>query len=225
MPERSTAHRARIPLRVVLVSTAALATAACATNPGPSWRVRRAEQLHQEGRHEDAVRLTEQEIAWGAMVPGPELVELHIGILRALGRQTEAEAYYRFADRYFTDEETDDADRALSLRDCGKRQPGYDLIRSFGRPEKRDYEIGRVVVTFAVDDRGAIRDIEVLSARDPASAWAGIDAVASAKIRENRLAERRSSDPRGFPIALCFTQNYDPYQPDLDSDGTIRGSD
>src|SRR4029453_18740847 len=106
---------------------------------------------------------------------------------------------------------------------AASEQPGYDLIRSFGRPEQRDYEIGRVVVTFALDDRGAIRDIEVLSARDPASAWAGIDAVLSAKIQENRLAERRSSDPGGFPIALCFTQNYDPYEPGLPSDGTIRG--
>jgi hypothetical protein len=204
----------------------AIGAAACVADPYPtSWKVRRAGQLHAEGRHEEAVRLTEQEIAWGARSPRPELVELHISILRALGRHSEADAYHRFADRYFTGEETDASDWELSQRDCGKRQPGYDLIRSFGRPEQRDYEIGRVVVTFALDDRGAIRDIEVLSARDPASAWAGIDAVASAKIQENRLAERRSSDPGGFPIALCFTQNYDPYEPGLPSDGTIRGSE
>jgi hypothetical protein len=88
-----------------------------------------------------------------------------------------------------------------------------------------DPEIGRVVVSFAVDDRGAIRAIEVSSARDPASAWAGIDAVASAKVRETRLAELRSSGPNRFPIALCFTHNYDPYPSDLDADGRIRGSD
>ena len=203
----------------------AIALTACAADSGPSWRVRRAEQLHAEGRHEDAVRLSEQEIVWAATVPSPELVVLHISILRALGRQLEADAYYRFADRYFTGEETDEPDRALFGRDCGGRQPGYDLIRSFGRPEQRGYEIGRVVVTFALDDRGAIRDIDVLSARDPASAWAGIDAVASAKIRETRLAERRDSDPNGFPIALCFTKNYDPYESGLDPDGTIRGSE
>jgi len=224
MPGRRTAYRESTSGRIVFVLIAALAASACA-NPGTSWKVRRAEQLYKEGRHEEAVRLTEQEIAWGATVPSPELVELHISILRALGRQPEADAYYRFADRYFTGEETDDPDRELSLRECGKRQPGYELIRSFGRPEQRDYEIGRVLVTFELDDRGAIREIEVLSARDPASAWAGIDAVARAKIRENRLAERRSSDPRSFPIALCFSQNYDPYEPEFPSDGRIRGSD
>ena len=102
----------------------ALATAGCLADPSNSWRVRRAEQLSKERRHEEAVRLTEQEIAWGAAVPTPDLVELHIAILRALGRQTEADAYYRFADRYFTGEETDHPDSDLSGRDCGKRQPG-----------------------------------------------------------------------------------------------------
>jgi hypothetical protein len=218
------ALRSAIRARAALLSVAALA-AACAGNPGPSWKVRRAEQLHAEGRHQEALQLTEQEIAWGATAPDPALVELHIEILRALGRKMEADAYYRFADRYYTGGETDDPHGELTQRDCGVHQPGYDLIRSFGRPEQRDYEIGRVVVTFAIDDRGAVRDIEVLSARDPASAWAGIDAVASAKIRENRLAERRSSDPHGFPVALCFTKNYDPFKPGLDPDGTIRGSD
>ena len=165
MPGRRTVYRVRASGRVVLVSVAALAVSACVADPSTSWKVRRAEQLSREGRHEEAVRLTEQEIAWSAAVPTPELVELHISILRALGRQTEADAYFRFADRYFTGEETDDPDWELSRRDCSKRQPGYDLIRSFGRPEQRDFEIGRVVVTFALDDRSAIRDIDVLSAR------------------------------------------------------------
>jgi tetratricopeptide (TPR) repeat protein len=215
-----------LPVRVALLAIAALAIAACAADAGPSWRFRRAEQLHAEGQHEEAVRLTEQEIAWNATTPSPELVELHISILRSLGRNEEANAYYRFADRYFTDVETDDPDRALFGHECSRHQPGYDLISSWGRPEKRDYEIGRVVVTFAVDERGAIRDIDVRSARDPSSAWAGIDAVASAKIRPGRLAERRSSDPGGFPIALCFTKNYDPLETPLDPGGdSIRGSE
>jgi hypothetical protein len=164
---RSTARRLELLFVGVL-------TAACAANPGTSWKVRRAEQLHAEGRHEDALRLTEQEIAWGSTAPSPSLVELHIEILRALGRQSEADAYFRFADRYFTGEETDDSAPEISQRSC-ERNPGYDLIRSFGRPEQRNYEIGRVVVTFELDDRGRIGEIDVLSARDPASAWAGID--------------------------------------------------
>jgi hypothetical protein len=211
--------------RSLLVCASAAGIAACAASPSSPWKIRRAEQLHAAGHDADAFRLTEQEIAWGSEAPEPSLVELHIAILRALGRNVEADAYYRFADRYFTDEETDAPDRELARHDCSARQPGYELIRSFGRPEQRDYEIGRVVVTFAVDDRGAIRDIEVLSARDPASAWAGIDAVASARIRESRLAERRSRDPNGFPVILCFTKNFDPFETGLDSDGTIRGSD
>ena len=202
-----------------------LAVSACAADPNASWRLRRAEQLHAEGRDEEAVRLTEQEIAWGSLAPTPEMVLLHIKVLRGLDRQVEADALHQFGDRYFTGEETDDADWELSQRDCTKQQKDYDLIRSFGRPEQRNYEIGRVVVTFALDDRGAIGRIEVLSARDPASAWAGIDAVASAKVRETRLAELRSREPERFPVALCFTQNFDPYESRLDSDGRIRGSD
>lgn len=199
--------------------------AACAPNPDASWKVRRARALAAEGRHGDALRMTEQEIAWGSHAPIPALVELHISLLRALGRDIEADAYYGFADRYFTDQEADDAEWELSQRECGERQPGYELVRSFGRPEQRHYEIGRVVVTFEIDDRGAIREIEVRSARDPASAWAGIDAVASARVRENRVAELRAGDPSRFPIALCYTKNYDPFEPGLDSDGRIRGGD
>ncbi len=224
MPGRFPAPRASIR-RFLLLSIGVLAAAACAPNPGTSWKIRRAEQLYAEGLFEGALRLTEQEVAWGAMAPSPPLVELHISILRALGRQPEADAYHRFAERYFADEETDDPYLELSQRDCGERQPGYDLIRSWGRPEQRNYEIGRVAVTFELDDHGAIRKIEVLSARDPSSAWAGIDAVASAKIRENRLAERRSSDPHAFPVALCFSKNYDPFETEVPADGRIRGSD
>jgi hypothetical protein len=220
-------RRARaLVVRVILVAIAALAIAACAgTHPGSPWKVRRAEQLHAEGRNEEAFRLTEQEIAWGSTAPSPSLVQLHLSILRALDRHTEADALFRFADRYFTGEEIDDPDHVLFQRDCGERQPGYELIRSFGQPEKREYEIGRVVVTFAVDERGAIRDIEVLSAREPAAAWAGIDAVASAKVRERRLAELVSRDPSAFPIPLCFTKNFDPFESDYPDDRRIRGSD
>src|SRR4030095_6645913 len=39
----------------------AIGAAACVADPYPtSWKVRRAGQLHAEGRHEEAVRLTEQ---------------------------------------------------------------------------------------------------------------------------------------------------------------------
>jgi hypothetical protein len=73
--------------------------------------------------------LTEQEIAWGATAPRPELVQLHISILRALDRNQEADAYFRFADRYYTGEATDDPYRELSQRDCGEHQAGYDVIK------------------------------------------------------------------------------------------------
>jgi hypothetical protein len=169
--------------------------------------------------------MTEREIAWNGVSPGQRLVELHASILRDLGRRSEAEAYLAFAERYFAGDEINRPDTELSRLDCSDRQPGYDLIRSWGKPEQGGWEIGTVVATFEVDDRGEIGEIRVLSARDPASAWAAIDAIASAKIWNERLVERRSGDPEGFPIALCFWRNFDPDEPDFPQDGRIRGSD
>ena len=121
-------------------------------------------------------------------------------------------------------ESTDRFDSELSQRDCSDRQPGYELIHSWGKPEQGHWEIGTIVATFEIDERGEIGAIQVLSARDPASAWGAIDAIARAQIWENRLAELRAEAPERFPIALCLWRDFDP-RPDPIDDWRIRGAD
>lgn len=209
---------------LILASCCAIATAACVAD-GPSWRARKAEQLYAEGRLDAALAMSEREIAWSGSSPSPGLVELHASILRDLGRRPEADALFAFGERYFAGENMNRPDPHLWRLNCSDRQPGYDLIRSWGKPEQGGWEIGPVVATFEIDDRGSIGAIEVLSARDPASAWAAIDAVASAKIRAEKLARRRAGDPASFPVALCFYKDFDPHQPEFPEDGRIRGMD
>lgn len=210
--------------RWVVGSCCAFAAAACVA-PGPSWRARQAEQLYAEGRLDAALELSEREIAWSGTSPGPSHVDLHASILRDLGRHSEADALIAFGERYFAGEDTNRPDEHLRRLQCNDRQPGYDLIRSFGKPEQGAWEIGPVVATFEIDERGSIGAIRVLSARDPASAWAAIDAVASAGVRAEKLAKRRAGDPGGFPVALCFYRDFDPYQPGYPDEGRIRGMD
>jgi hypothetical protein len=84
-----------------------------------------------------------------------------------------------------------------------------------------------VVVTFELDAEGRVRNIDVLRASNPATAWQFIALVGSARVSKPRLEERLADAPEAFPIALCTAWNYDrpkEFQPwTYMTNGAMRG--
>lgn len=199
-----------------------IAAAACVAGSS-AWKVDRAEQYYAKGRLESALRLTAREIVDSNRTASQRLIALHASILRDLGRRAEADAFVAFAQRYAAGENTVRLDSDLSDRDCSDRQPGYELIRSWGTPDPGPWESGTVVATFEIDGEGKIGTIDVLSAMDPAAAWLGIDTIGTARISKLRLDARQLEAPESFPISLCNWRNFDPLEIPIPADGRIRG--
>jgi hypothetical protein len=211
-------------IRKKQLSWVGLAVVACAaSNSSGSWELRRAEKLRTEGNAEAALRLTDHQIALGNYSPTRELVALHTALLRDAGRNVEADAYQDFAARYFASERTDRVGEELARLDCSERQPGLKLIRSWAKPKKGFYEIGKIVATFEIDAQGGIGAIVMQSARDPASAWGAIDSIARARIHHRRVAALQAKHPERFPMTICLWRDFEPLRDPIPRDGTIRG--
>jgi hypothetical protein len=201
----------------------AIAAAACVADSSP-WALRRAEQHHARGDLDSALHVTDREIVASNRTASPQLIALHVSLLRELGRTAEADAFLAFAQRYAAGEDTLQLDAETQRRDCTERQAGYDLIDRWGEPDLGPWSSETIVATFEIAERGEIQNIAVRSAMDPGAAWLAIDVIGRAEVRRSRLIERQREAPASFPVSLCLWRNLDPLAAEMPRDGRIRGS-
>jgi hypothetical protein len=210
----------------------AFALAACASTPSDTrstWQIEKAEALYADGRASSALRYTERIIEANHESPSEREVSLHVGVLRALGHDSEANAFQEFTERYASGEHTAARESDPTWRQCKDRQPGDELIKSWGRSRYRGtrngYEMGSTVAaSFRIDSEGRIDEINVIRAKDPGVAWRVIQMIAGARLSGRRLAERRKRYPESFPVSLCIWANYNQFgtgAPPIN--GAIRG--
>lgn len=203
-----------------------LALSACSTS-SPEWAIEQAEQYRAQGRPRSALRQTARAIQRSYDDPDPRVVQLHIAVLRDLGRTSEADAFREFTQRYVAGANTYTAETEPSWKECRSRQYGDGLIRSWGRwgylPKQGNFEIGTVAATFEVDFDGKIHDIKVLRAKHPGSAWLIIDTVGSSRISPTRLRDFYRDTPDDFPVSQCAWWNYADIEDRIPDIGRIRG--
>jgi len=175
-----------------------------AAEPGRFLLDRGHESL-EAGDLDHALFYTESALQQDPYTPAPEEIALHVEVLRRLSRREEADAFAEFAARYAAGEPTDTVDTVPSRNECKeiarKRAKSTRLVREYGDlPVRRQFEIGVLAASFAIDAEGHPVQLRVIRARHPASAWLILASVAEVKIWKSRLAS--ASEP--FPIAHCI---------------------
>jgi len=218
-------QRAKLSLLVFTLGFLGLSATSCALF-APS-DPKEAEARRAELDAKLAIRRIERLLMKEYLEPSRVDTETFVASLRTLDRNTEADSFSEFLERYLAGAATYERPPAPNWRLCESYQAGGELIRRWGNggylPESGRFPIGTIAATFMIQADGDIADIRVILARHPAAAWLIIDSIAEARISRSRLKRMKNDAPESFPIKLCAWWDYNDIDATLTPGRTIRG--
>ncbi len=185
---------------------------ACAAFPEQSVETRlgRARAYLDEGRLDRALKATEAILVRDPGIPSAEVLDLHLKILSAQGRDRAAAAFSQWttdaSSQSQLSRELPDSVRAEceareaaaeSSRSGWLIRPRYSLLYQIKRPRLLE----EAAAFFDLTQIGEIQNLSRVHARSAGIAWAVIDQVLSMRVSPRAL---RATDLDAFPIRYCI---------------------
>ena len=169
----------------------AMLLVSCGTPGAPdgsrsTWHEQTARRHYARGALDAALVATGQAILQERERAASGAIELHLKLLRELGREPEAVAFSEFLKRYAAGELTDDPEAEPTRPRCEKfwrdLKPSKQLILEWGpTPKGRPFRITPSAASFEVAALGQPINMRVGRASHPGAAWVMISWVARAK--------------------------------------------